>query len=84
MANEKRMVPAAQEKSLKLLAAGKSLSEISTALYGTPEKRNPVRRMLDAVGVEYSTSKPETVKSALARARAHFSKSATLYKKAAR
>jgi hypothetical protein len=78
------MVPAAQKKSLELLAAGKSLSEISTALYGTPEKRNPVRRMLDAAGIHYGTSKPQTIESALSEARAHFAKSATLYKKAGR
>jgi hypothetical protein len=81
--NVKRATPENQRKALKLLADGKSLSEISEALFGDRNHLNPARRMLAAAGIEYTASPAQrTVTAALEKARAHFSKSATLYKAA--
>jgi len=84
MANTQRTTGTNQQKALKLYKAGKTLSEISEALFGDRDHLNPCRQMLALAGVTYQSSRPETVSAALRAASAHFAKSAELYRKGGR
>jgi hypothetical protein len=84
MANTQRTTGSNQQKALKLYKAGKTLSEISEAIFGDRDHLNPCRQMLALAGVNYQSSRPETVSNCLRAAYAHFAKSSELYRKGGR